>query len=110
MIAERELDNKNAGKWAWFAAQDARMKSHVNSTTYSDSQKVRAERMKMCLDTVYGSQEIFIEFRKTFISVKINKPRIRDRAGLVMLETDYASEGIVKRTTTQGITYRLPKT
>jgi hypothetical protein len=41
-----ELDTKTA-PFAWVAARDAAMKSYVASTLYTESQKVRAERMKL---------------------------------------------------------------
>ena len=103
----KELDSKAAGNYAWFAARDARMNSAVNSSLYSDQQKLKAERAKLALELCYYAKEIHIEFRKTFISVKVDKAQVKDRKNLAMLEMCYTNEGIEKRVTNQGITYRI---
>lgn len=104
---EKETNHKSAGKWAWFAERDARLRSAVNSSLFSDSQKLRAERVKLALEIVYNSDFIKIEFRKKFISVKVQKPRVKDRKTLDLLEQDYKGEGYTKVLTKQGFTYRI---
>ena len=106
---ESEKDYKSAGQWAWFAERDARMRSAVNSTTFSDAQKLKAERVKLALELVYSAEKVYIEFRKKFISVKVNKPQVRDRKGLALLEMCYQNEGLEKVKTAQGVTYRIIK-
>ena len=105
----KELEYQNAGKFAWFAARDARMRSFANSSLYTEAEKNRAERMRMGLTLVYAGKEFHIEYRKKFISVKIDKATIRDRKCLALLESDYEVLGVVKRVTNQGVTYRIPK-
>lgn len=106
---ELEKDYKPAGQWAWFAERDARMRSAVNSTTFSDAQKLKAERVKLALEMVYSAEKVFIEYRKKFISVKVHKAEVRDRKGLVLLEMCYQQEGLEKVKTAQGVTYRILK-
>ena len=106
---ESEKEYKPAGQWAWFAERDARMRSAVNSTTFSDAQKLKAERVKLALELVYSAEKVYIEFRKKFISVKVNKPQVRDRKGLALLEMCYQNEGLEKVKTAQGVTYRIIK-
>jgi hypothetical protein len=108
-MRETEKEYKSAGQWAWFAERDARMRSAVNSTTFSDAQKLKAERVKLALELVYSAEKVFIEYRKKFISVKVHKAQVRDRKGLAMLEMCYANEGLEKVKTAQGITYRIIK-
>lgn len=108
-MKELEKDYKPAGQWAWFAERDARMRSAVNSTTFSDAQKLKAERVKLALEMVYSAEKVYIEFRKKFISVKVQKPQVRDRKGLVLLEMCYQNEGLEKVKTAQGVTYRILK-
>jgi hypothetical protein len=103
----KETEHKSAGKWAWFAERDARMRSAVNSSLFSDSQKLRAERVKLALELVYNADKFYIEFRKKFIIVKVEKPRVKDRKTLALLEQDYESEGIDKVLTKQGFIYRI---
>lgn len=104
----RDLDTQSAPN-KWWAAQDARMRNFAMSTKYTESQKIQAERMKLGLDMVYSSpKEIFINYRKRFIAIKIEKPTVRDRQNLKLLEAEYAERGIVKKVTAQGIIYEIP--
>ena len=109
MSFEKETEHKSAGKFAWFAERDARLRSVVNSTTFTDTQKIKAERVKLALELVYRAEKVYIEYRKKFISVKLNKPQVADRKGLVLLDMCYKNEGLEKRITSQGITYRILK-
>ena len=106
-MIELEREYKSAGKFAWFAERDARLRSAVNSSLFTDKQKLRAEQVKLGLELVYSAQKIYIEFRKTFISVKVHKPNVRNRKELAMLELCYTIEGLEKCNTAQGITYRI---
>ena len=108
-MRETEKEYKSAGQWAWFAERDARMRSAVNSTTFSDAQKLKAERVKLALEMVYSAEKVFIEYRKKFISVKVHKAQVRDRKALILLETHYSNEGLEKVKTAQGVTYRIIK-
>jgi len=109
MITETETKHKSAGQFAWYAERDARMRSAVNSSLFTEAQKIRAERVKLGLELVYNGEKFYIEFRKGFISVKVNKPVVRDRKGLALLEMCYKNEGFEKCKTAQGFTYRLFK-
>jgi hypothetical protein len=109
MNNETELIRHPAGRFAWFAARDARKRSLTNSTLYSDAQKITAERVKLGLEICYSAKDIYIEYRKKFISIKINKPTVRDRKALALLESDYDKFGYEKCKTAAGITYRLFK-
>jgi allophanate hydrolase subunit 1 len=106
---ETETEHKSAGQWAWFAERDARMNSAVNSTHYSDAQKIKAERVKLALEMVYSAEKVYIEYRKKFISVKVHKAQVRDPKGLALLDMCYKNEGLVKVNTAQGVTYRIIK-
>ncbi len=105
----KDTENKDAGKYAFFAARDARMKSAVNATLFSADRKLKAERIKLGLEMCYASDGVFLEFRKTMASIKVNHPCVRDRKNLRALEADYESWGCTKRKSAQGITYRLPR-
>lgn len=107
-MIEIETKHKSAGKFAWFANYDARMKSIVNGTRYNDHQKVRAERIRLALGLVVKAEQIFIEYRKRFISVKVHGPQYINKKQLNTLENDWELENIVKIKTSQGFTYRVP--
>jgi len=106
-MLETETKHKSAGNYAWFAERDARLRSAVNSTNYSDNQKIKAERMKLALELCVFAENIYIEYRKKFISVKVNKPAHVDKKTLSLLEGDWTNEGYTKVLTSQGFTYRL---
>lgn len=102
-----ETEHKSAGRFAWIAARDARMRSVVNSSLFSDLQKLKAERAKLALEMCYYAKSVHIEFRKKFISVKVDGAEVRDRKGLKLLEQCYTNEGYEKCITKQGVTYRI---
>lgn len=102
-----ETEHKSAGQYAFFAAKDASLKSAVNASRFSDTVKLRAERMKLALELVYSCEEVSITNNKTFIRVKVHKAVIRDRKNLRLLEADWDKEGTEKVFTKQGIIYRV---
>ena len=104
----QELETKSAGYYAYAAARDARMKAVAMWSHYTDAERVRAERMKLGLEMVY-SGTVYINPRGKFISIKIDKPQVRDRKNLALLEADYDKAGIKKAVSAQGVTYRIAK-
>ena len=94
---------------AFFAARDARMRNEAMKSTYTDRERVRAERMRMGLECVYRATEVHINYRQKFIAVKLSNAIVRDRASVADLERAYALEGIEKRVSAQGIIYNIPK-
>jgi hypothetical protein len=93
----------------WWAMQDARMRNYAMGSSYSEAEKNRAERMRLGLELVYYNREIHINYRKNFIAVKIERPEVRDRRSLALLEKDYEMMGVEKRVTAQGVIYRIPR-
>jgi hypothetical protein len=93
----------------FFAARDASIKSYAASTSYTEAQKLQAERMKLGLELVYRGTAFYITFRKKFITVKVEGASVRDRAALRELEAVYEVQGVTKIETAQGIAYRITK-
>ena len=106
-MIERDTEHKSAGKFAFFAARDASLKSAVNASRFSYSQKLRAERMKLGLELVYHAEQVSITNCKKWIRVKVHKATIKDRKHLALLESDWALEGITKVYTDQGVIYHV---
>ena len=102
-----ETEHKSAGRFAFFAARDASLKSAVNASRFSDSQKLRAERMKLALEMVYAAEQVSITNCKKWIRVKVHKGTISNRKQLRLLESDWDSEGITKVYTDQGVIYHV---
>lgn len=108
-MKELETEHKSAGKYSWFAERDARLRSVVNSSRFSDIQKLKAERVKLALEMCVFAKQVYIEYRQKFISVKVHKPGHIDRKTLDLFENDWKNDGILgeKVNTKQGVTYRL---
>lgn len=102
-----ETEHKDAGKFAWFAFRDASLKSAVNASLFTDSQKIKAERVKLALELVYVSDAVTVTNCKKWIRVKVQNGNVRDRKNLRLLESDWAKEGITKSLTKQGIIYHV---
>lgn len=108
-MKQAELETKSAGYFAFAAARDARMRNIVESSHYSEKQKILADRMALALELVYHARAIHINYRKKFIAVKVDRAYVKDRETLALLESDYEALGYKKAASPQGITYRIPK-
>ena len=64
----RILDTQEAPNKFW-AYKDAAMRSLVNSTAYTQSERTRAERLKLGLELVYNGK-FYIAFGKQGVSLK----------------------------------------
>jgi len=106
MIA-KDIESKSAGQFAWYAARDARMRNYSNSTLYTEAQKLKAERMKLVLEMIYKAKGVHINYRKTFVAIKVDSPRFCDKKMLEIAETDWVNEGITKVVSEQGVVYRF---
>jgi hypothetical protein len=105
----RDLDTVGAGGFAWAAAQNARMTSLINSSQFSDAQKLLAERMRLALEMVYSARAVHLNYRKTQITLKVDQPTVRDRKMLKVLEADWTGLGVVKRVSAQGVNYAIAR-
>lgn len=108
-MKEKELESKSAGYYAYAAARDARMRAAAMWSHYTDAERTRAERMKLALELCYSAKGFYINPREKFITIKIDRPRVKDLTSLRLLEADYEAEGVTKIATAQGISYRIPK-
>lgn len=106
MIAQ-ETEYKSAGRFAWFAAKDARQKSLANKTRFSDKQLAKADRISLALELVYFCEKVTVDYCNKWVRVKVHKGQIKDKKNLALLETDWENQGIVKVVTPQAIIYRV---
>ena len=90
----------------WWAFQDAKMRNIKNKSHWGDSVKLKVEQMKMVLDCLYAGS-IYEAYGKKSVSIKIDKPRVKDRSDLALMEAEWARQGITKTETAQGILYRV---
>ena len=102
-----ETEHKSAGRFAFFAARDASLKSAVNASRFNASQKLRAERMKLALEMVYVAEQVSNTNCKKWIRVKVHNGTVINRKQLSLLEQDWFIEGTTKVHTDQGIIYHV---
>lgn len=82
------------------------MKSIANKSRYGSEVHLRVERMKVALSEIYGGR-IYEAYNPKRVSIKIDKPVIKDRRWLKIMESDWALEGVTKTQTSTGLLYRL---
>ena len=107
-MVTQELETRSAGRYSYFAAQDARVRSYAASTHYSSQQKLNAERKKLVLEMAYYGQ-VHVNYRKKFIALKVGNTNVQNRKLLAELEQDFATQNIVRVVTPQGVVYRIPQ-
>ena len=106
-MIEQDKEYQAAGNFAWFAARDAWLNSAKNECRFNSKQKIKAESVKYALELVYSAEEVSITYCKKWIRVKVHNGRVRDRANLRLLESDWTNQGITKTNTAQGIIYHF---
>ncbi len=100
-----EKDTK-AAPCAWWAAQDARMRSIANKSHWGQEVQLQVERMKMALGELYAGK-IYDAYNKKRVSIKIDRPFVRDSKQLRSMEAYWAEQGVTKTVTPRGILYRV---
>ena len=109
MLNEKDLANKPAGRFAYAAALDATRYSDECRMTFTPSQRAQVETFRDILALAYTGEQVFINFRKKIISIKITKPQVRDRKIVRELDEICAERGYVKARSDQGLLYKIPK-
>ena len=104
----KELDTKTAMNYAWAASTNARVTSYANSTTFSAEQRLEVDRAKLLVEMCYAGK-IYVNFRKTFAAIKIEKGYITDSKMLKAAEETFEDRGYTKTVTPQAVIYRIPK-
>lgn len=94
----------------WWAAKDRNMKNIANKSKFTDMEQLRAVRMQMFLQQVYRGTVYEPSYGIKGISVKVQKGALlADRKNLRIVEADWEKQGVVKKITAQGTTYRFSK-
>lgn len=104
----KEIDT-NPARFAWFAVKDEARRSRENAATYTSQQRGAAETVRDLLDLAYAYKGIYINYRKTFIVVKMDSPLVRDRRQAKEIDAIFTEKGYVKVKSDQGIMIRLPR-
>jgi hypothetical protein len=94
----------------WAALQDRKMRNTVNSSLFTDNQKLRLERMKIALGLVVKGMVYDISYGKRGAGVKLQDGyQVVDSVNLALLEQDWEKDGIFRKVTAQGTTYYMPR-
>ena len=102
------LDNTEAPSPYW-AAMDRQRRNTNNKSLYSTAEITRAIRLQDALRGFYSGTFYEPSWGVYGVSVKIGDPLIKERKALREYEAHLAEEGIIKKTTQQGVLYRIKK-
>ena len=92
----------------WWARKDAEDRNLMNSSLWSDWDKIRADFIKLDLMLIYRARGYYVSYGKLGISVKVDKIySIADRKHLRQAEKKWAQEGVYRKETPQGVIYRF---
>jgi len=104
----KELDTKDAGKFAFAAAIDAQRRNSNNKSTYSQEQIRRAVTARDLLDTAFSYSKLYINYRAKFIAIKAEGARARDSMAKEVVKL-FESNGYTVVSTPQGMIVRIDK-
>ena len=90
----------------WWAFQDAKMRNIKNKSHYDAKVHLRVDRMKVILGELYLGK-VYEAYNPKRVSVKVDKPVVKNAGWLRALEADWALEGITKTQTSTGLLYRI---
>jgi hypothetical protein len=104
----QELDTKDAGQFARYAAIDAERRNSNNKTHYTQEQVRKALSVRDLLDTAFRYTSLYINYRKKFIAVKAEGAQARDTIAKEVLKL-FEANGYSVVSTPQGIIVRIDK-
>lgn len=104
-IITKELDT-SAASCGWFAARDAERYNNECMSEYSSKERSLAQQVRDLLDLVF-SGKFYINYRKTFIAVKVDGAIVKDRKLAREVDDILSGKGVIKVITKQGVVYRI---
>lgn len=104
----KELDTKEAGRFAWAAAMDAQRRNSNNKSLYSAEQIKQALTVHDLLDTAFSYSKLYIDYRQKWISVKAEGARAKDALAREVVKL-FESNGYGVVATPQGMIVRIDK-
>ncbi len=100
----RDADDNKRG-----AALNAYFRNRELAATYTVAQQCLAQRALDLLDTAFAYAESYINYRKTFIAVKLEGAIKRDKALAKEALSILEGKGYGVVSTPQGIVVRIPR-
>jgi hypothetical protein len=104
----RELETKDAGRFAWAAACDAQRRNTNNKSHYTAEQIRSAVTVRDLLDSAFSHSSLYINYRLKWISVKAEGARAKDALAKQVLAL-FGERGYSVVITPQGMTVRIDK-
>ena len=106
MRKENELNTVGAGGFSYAAAMDAIRRNGEMRSTYTADQRRQVQSIYDLLDTAYSYRTMYMNFRKKFVSIKLEGARPRD--GMFRdVEAMFRDLGVQRLTSPQGVIYRI---
>jgi len=105
----KHLNTEDAGPNRRGAAINAAIQNAHQRATYSRQQQQEAITARDLLDTAYRSTDLYVNWRKTFISIAIRGAQARGRDTANQVELLFQSRGYERVTTPQAVVYRIPR-
>lgn len=105
----KELDTKSAGFYAYAAAINAAALNSRICSTYTQKERNAAQTAFDIIDSYYSHKKMYINYRKTFIAIKIDAAEAYSKRDVAKLDAVFATKGYTKVITPQGIVYRIPR-
>ena len=104
----KELDTKQAGRFALAAVLDAQRRNTNNKSLYSQDQIRKALSVRDLLDYAFSYTSLYINYRQKFISIKVEGARARDAMAKKVIAL-FETQGYGVVSTQQGIIVRVDK-
>ena len=104
----KELDTKEAGKFAWAAAMDAQRRNTNNKSHYSADQIKKAVTASDLIDTAFSYSNLYIDYRQKWIAVKAEGARAKSALSKEVIKL-FETNGYGVVSTPQGLIVRIDK-
>ena len=109
MLQEKELNTRPAGQFAYAAACDAERCSVKNAATYTSAERAAANTARDLLDSAYISKGLHINYRKTFIAIKVDAAEARSEQIASGVKEVFHEKGYEILHSEQGVIVRIKR-
>lgn len=107
MLKTIELDS-NPAFMPWLVVKKEEQRNQENASRYTSKQRSNAQTLVDLLDYAYAAKGFHVNYRKTFIAIKVDHPIVKDRKQVKILEELFDVRGYTKAVTAQGFIIRIP--
>jgi len=104
----KELETKDAGRYAFAAALDAQRRNSNNKSHYTAEQIQRAVTARDLIDTAFSYTKLYINYRQKFIAIKAEGARRKDSMASEVVKL-FDDRGYSVVTTPQGLIIRIER-